>query len=719
MARIFKTLIPLSLATFFLWQWLEKDSTPKTENTNQSTRRGPTALAQGSADGSSRKSIDDPSDQRTPAVIPTEVVKENTETMPRNEEPARGEKPSHVPNEVMVVLPMDPITRKQLQHTATQNDRESFINERKRAYETALVQLKDRMETLQLPVEVVSFTSNVGLVHLRVKNNQMDSVLATLNAEGIRSEPNYIIKLGSQPAIQSSDYMFQTGYSFDNKGQVSGTPGHDSRIARAMDAATFRGNTKVAVLDTGVDINHADLNPYLCKNSGEIANNNIDDDGDGYRDNVYGYDFLNGDGNPQDDNGHGTHVAGIIGVAGNDPTGAGSYGKKICVMPLKFLGPDGSGSVSGAVEAINYAIAKGAQVLNHSWGGSVQSEALYQAIKDSYAHNMLHVAAAGNMGRNNDSGPVYPASYELPNIISVGASTPDDRKWSSSNYGARSVHLYAPGSFIFSTYIGNMYAWLSGTSQAAPHVAVAAAILLSVNPGINSLQVKDLILNSVDPVSHFSGKALTSGRLNAYAAVTTGANIAHEPLPVLDSRLENGHGANETSKQNAAACGTVDAVGALNSLKLKDILLHLIVWVAPLFCAAYLRMKHRRRPGAWSRHKNRYNFESNVKLRFEESTGITHLVEGKVANISMGGLGFHADRELELGQKVNVQLEVDQGRWVTLMAEVRWIKAVDGSERIGLEFMGLSRRTQKQIEALVAKLSLLEPTEISASSKAG
>lgn len=331
-------------------------------------------------------------------------------------------------------------------------------------------------------------------------------------------------------ATTSDDPSFSSLWGLNNTGQTGGTPDADIDAPEAWDLARGDGSVVVGVIDSGVDYNHPDLKPNLWKNPGETAGNGIDDDGNGYKDDVYGWDFYNTDADPMDDNGHGTHVAGTIAAAGNNAIGVVGVNWNAKVMALKFLGADGTGSLSGAVGAINYATKMrttygvNVRVTNNSWSGGGYSSSLYDAINKSGQAGMLFVAAAGNggsdgVGDDNDSSPSYPASYDLPNVIAVAATDHKDQLASFSNFGATSVDLAAPGVSILSTTRGGNYGHSSGTSMAAPHVAGAAALAWSYAPSAGYSTVRGAILNGVDAKTTLSNKVATGGRLNAYSAL--------------------------------------------------------------------------------------------------------------------------------------------------------------------------------------------------------
>jgi subtilisin family serine protease/subtilisin-like proprotein convertase family protein len=330
------------------------------------------------------------------------------------------------------------------------------------------------------------------------------------------AEPNYLVSINVVP----NDPSFSRLYGLNNTGQTGGTVDADIDAPEAWDNFTGSGNTIVAVIDTGVDYNHPDLAANIWTNPGEIPNNGLDDDSNGFVDDVHGYDFANNDGNPFDDNGHGTHVSGTIGAVGNNAIGVAGVIWDVQIMAVKFLDAGGGGTLADAVRAVNYAVANGALISNNSWGGGGFYQALYDAIANAGAQGHIFVAAAGNNSSNNDAFPAYPASYNLDNIIAVAATDDDDLLAYFSNYGATSVDLGAPGVDIYSTLPNNGYGYLSGTSMATPHVTGVVAMVRDLHPTWTVQQVKDQILGTVDPVASLAGKTVTGGRVNLYRAAT-------------------------------------------------------------------------------------------------------------------------------------------------------------------------------------------------------
>jgi subtilisin family serine protease len=299
--------------------------------------------------------------------------------------------------------------------------------------------------------------------------------------------------------------------------------------AHALDAWDVEAGdpaTVIAVVDTGADASHPDLDGNLWTNPGETPGNDEDDDGNGFTDDIYGWDFLSGDATPQDAHGHGTHVAGIAAAEWDNGLG-GSGACPECSLMILRAG-NGTFRSSDVIAAVRYAADNGADVINLSLGGPQWTKAERNALSYAIGKGSLVVAASGNDDRNNDTlwyrpsfvfGPSYPASYDLPGLISVAASKPDDTYAGFSNVGRDSVDLAAPGTNIFSTLPGGFGAE-SGTSMASPFVAGVAGLLRSANPAWTPVQTQNAILNGVDEGMP-AGRSLTNGRVNALASLTS------------------------------------------------------------------------------------------------------------------------------------------------------------------------------------------------------
>jgi large repetitive protein len=313
----------------------------------------------------------------------------------------------------------------------------------------------------------------------------------------------------------------------------------DMDLPEAWDITTGSPSVTAAVIDTGIDATHPDLASRVWSNPGETGSgretNGLDDDGDGFVDDAHGWDFVQDDNDPADENEHGTHVSGTIAAAGNNGTGITGVSWNSRIMPVRVLDANGSGTVADLISAYHYATARGVKVINLSLGGSGYSSAEANAI--SSAPDTLFVVAAGNGGSDQvgddvETTPEYPCAYPLPNVVCVAASNTSDGRPSFSNYGATSVDLAAPGEDILSTVPGNGYAYLSGTSMATPQVTGAAALILSARPSSTVAQVKEDLLAGVDQRAAFAGKTVTGGRLNANRSLLqAGATPPADPPP--------------------------------------------------------------------------------------------------------------------------------------------------------------------------------------------
>jgi subtilisin family serine protease len=336
-------------------------------------------------------------------------------------------------------------------------------------------------------------------------------------------EPNYEVEALS---LIPNDPMFNELWNMHNTGQTGGTADADIDAPEAWDITTLDGREViVAVIDTGVDYTHPDLAANMWVNEAEFNGTaGIDDDGNGYIDDIYGYDFANGDADPIDDAGHGSHVAGIIGAVGNNAEGVAGVCWNVKIMALKFLFSGGSGYTSDAVSCVQYATLMGAKVMSNSWGGGGYSSALEGAIRAAGRAGILFIASAGNdWGSDNDIYPHYPCSYGLDNVIAVLSTDHDDLLSEHSNYGLISVDLGAPGgdydNKVLSCYMDGGYHWTYGTSMAAPHVSGACASVWSASPKLSHMEVKDLIMRTVDPLPALSGLCVSGGRLNLHSAI--------------------------------------------------------------------------------------------------------------------------------------------------------------------------------------------------------
>jgi|GEM_PF-366881 len=376
-------------------------------------------------------------------------------------------------------------------------------------------------------------------------------------------EPDYVVFASLTP----NDPSFSSLWGMNNTGQSGGVGDADIDAPEAWDVARGSSAVVVGIIDTGIDHTHPDLAANMWLNAGEIPGNGIDDDGNGYIDDMRGWDFVSNDNDPADDHYHGTHCAGTIGAVGDNGIGVAGVCHTVRLMALKFLSGSGGGSTSDAIEAVLYATANHVTLTSNSWGGGGYSQTLKNAIDAAGTAGILFVAAAGNSGINTDLSASYPASYDSANIISVAASDNADVLASFTNYGATTVDLAAPGVSIYSTSPGGGYRTLSGTSMACPHVAGACALIKSARPAMNWSDIKSSLMNNVDGVAGMTGKVAANGRMNLARALI----IASEPYVTLtalqasDSGLQGGAGNNDgvlNSGEDITLAVTLKNVGA-------------------------------------------------------------------------------------------------------------------------------------------------------------
>jgi serine protease len=351
---------------------------------------------------------------------------------------------------------------------------------------------------------------------LHVRQGQMPLKIAALEANpNVRyAEPDYILQADASPSGPNDpDYSKLWGMKM-----ISANT--------AWDSTTGSSSVVVGVVDTGVDYTHPDLAANVWSSPSTI---------NGCAAGTHGYNAITGTCDPMDDNHHGTHVSGTIGAVGNNGIGVIGVSPTVRIMGLKFLDSGGSGTISGAVAATDWAVkAKQAgvnvRVLSNSWGGGGFSQALLDEINKAGANDILFVAAAGNNATSNDTTAAYPCSFHTANEICVAATDSHDSLASFSNYGAASVDLAAPGQGILSTVPGGGYDTFSGTSMATPHVSGAAALALST--GYQSVwTLKATILAAVDPLASLAGRVTTGGRLDVCKAIPACSGVAPPPPP--------------------------------------------------------------------------------------------------------------------------------------------------------------------------------------------
>ena len=350
------------------------------------------------------------------------------------------------------------------------------------------------------------------------------------------AEPDQLVHAQDLGALVD-DTLRGNLWGLDNDGQVvnglTGVAGVDVGVADAWTRTRGDADVLVGVLDTGVDTRHPDLAANVWHNPGEVASNGVDDDHNGFVDDVEGWDFRDDDASVFDDpsgDRHGTHVAGTIAAVGDNGRGIVGVAPGVRVLPLKFMGPDGAGWTSDAIAAIEYAAAVGVDVLNLSWGGPEASRALSEALG---APDAVVVAAAGNAGWDLDVSPVYPAALPHPNLLSVAAVDARGRLASFSNTGAVSVDVGAPGVSVLSTVPGGQYAWMAGTSMAAPHVSGVVALARSVAPDLSPADLVQAVVAAARPLASLAGRTRSGGMVDAGALVSD-LLPATPPTPTLE-----------------------------------------------------------------------------------------------------------------------------------------------------------------------------------------
>ena len=328
------------------------------------------------------------------------------------------------------------------------------------------------------------------------------------------AQPNFIYRLSATP----NDTSFGSLYGMQ---RIS--------APAAWDLSTGSANVVVANIDTGARYTHPDLAANMWRNPGETQNNGIDDDGNGFVDDYYGYDFFANDSDPMDEHGHGTHTAGTIGAVGNNNLGVTGVSWNVRLMTIKIYDARGDSTSAILINAYNYVrLMKNRgvniRVTNNSYGGCNEACGYDQATKDALDAlgdaGVLQVFAAGNNGRDIDAQPFYPASYTTPSILTVAASDQNDNRAGFSNFGATGVDVAAPGVSVLSTILSaSDYGSLSGTSMASPHTAGTAALLAAYNPNLSTASLKATLMNTVDRLPQWNNVIKTGGRVNAANAL--------------------------------------------------------------------------------------------------------------------------------------------------------------------------------------------------------
>lgn len=531
-------------------------------------------------------------------------------------------------------------------------------------------------------------------------------------------EPNYTyekfdVASGSNTA---SGYTRQTLLSYN---WVSPSSGSYSQFSQATVNSTQvttawsysasltdnPGKVIVAVVDSGLDSTHPVFKTVanggtgaLWENTAEIKGQpGVDDDGNGYVDDKNGWNFISNTPNYADDNNHGTHVSGIVVGAGLNIFASPLDESKILIMPLKFLGADGSGSTANAIKAINYAVNNGAQIINNSWGGSNYSQALADAMAYAYDHQVLVVSAAGNYASNNDSISMYPANYSVPSNLAV-ASTTGNSLSSFSNFGVSTVAVGSPGEDILSTVPGGTFNYMSGTSMATPFVAGIAALSLREDPALTGFQLKQKVMETVDSLSQLNGKVATSGRVNSASlikSVQATVGIASYQPDYKASRAPA-----SDSAGGAAGCGLVknalhDGPGSGGSNPTAGVVVGLLM--LPMMAWVVLRQRAMANDPKNQRRHERFKMSSQISVKI----GDRELV-GAMNTISQGGLSFNTDQALEKGGIITMRIQSPDGHeMIEVQGQVVWSEA---NQSYGVQFANARQGTLAMIQQWTSDL---------------
>jgi subtilisin family serine protease len=425
-----------------------------------------------------------------------------------------------------------------------------------------------------------SFGVSYGIVEVTTESFNSFKSLSTSQNIGI-IEPNIeyrIIGLENK----SEDPQFGELWGLNNTGAEGGVVGADINVLNAWKISKGSKDITIAVIDTGIDYNHEDLKDNIWVNEKEqngVAG--VDDDGNGFIDDIHGYDFTRNSGNSMDDNGHGTHCAGTIGAVHNS-IGVAGVMKDVRLMGLKFLTSSGGGSLENAIKAIDYATQMGVDIMSNSWGGGGYSKLLEKAIQNASDAGIVFIAAAGNARNDNDRRAAYPASYDIDNVISVAAHDRKDSASSFTSYGQTTVDIFAPGTDILSTIIGDKYKKYSGTSMATPHVSGIVGLFLAKNGKTQPKDIRELMVSTAVKSPAYIGKVASDGRINAFDFISKKKPAdPGEWKSVAGVSWESDHPISywdqdefsikvDGAKQIRAVFGRIDMGSTSNSIKVLD-----------------------------------------------------------------------------------------------------------------------------------------------------
>lgn len=517
--------------------------------------------------------------------------------------------------------------------------------------------------------------TGMNMYHFKVgKGQSVEQTVADLRKDAavLYAEPNYIFNKSSDTGMHQSFSAAEIqSASVDNSAQAvymaTGAPIGVQNLWSTSSVPAVK--PIVAVIDTGLDTTHfvIEQSGALWRNPNEIAGNGIDDDGNGYVDDLHGWNFVDNNGSMYDDDGHGTHVAGVILSVDQNIYTTPLRASKVQIMPLKFLNGNGVGTTSNAIRAVYYAVNNGAKVLNNSWGGPTYSAALHEAVAYTYSQGAIFIAAAGNNGTNNDAAPMYPASYDVPNVVSIAATTDYDYLASFSNYGVSTVDLGSPGVYILSLIPNDSFGTSSGTSMATPFVAGTAAQMKVESASMSGYQMKTILLSQKASVNQLNGKISTAGRLNSQSAVNyakTASLDASQPAYTLTYQADRQLA---SSIAGGGGCGTVSKMGQDTNSNPWNAGVVVLLVLAPLAVLFVMRM---RAPANRRKHE-RFKINSDVRI----SVGDRELV-GSVSTISLGGAQINTEAMLQDGGVVTLTISSPDGvDKVEVAGRVVWSEA--------------------------------------------
>ena len=592
---------------------------------------------------------------------------------------AHGQNPRYVPGEIIVKLKGD-------SHAGVSG--QSFLG---KAQGAKGLQLRGAFKRM-------------GVYHFALKPNQkVEDAVAEMKADPDveYAEPNYIFSKATVGGVVKSFSMEEVSTMASASSGSYLATGAPIQVTNTWSTIVHNSVPVVAVIDTGLDTSHAVFSTTgaVWQNQGEIPNNGKDDDGNGYVDDVHGWNFISNSGTMLDDDGHGTHVSGIILGVTQDIYTPPYPAATIRIMPIKFLDSSGYGKTSDAIRAIYYAVNNGATVINNSWGGNSYSAALHESISYAYNAGVIFVAAAGNNGANNDSSPMYPASYDVPNIISVAATTDIDSLAYFSNYGRSTVHLASPGVFILSTLPGG-YGSMSGTSMATPFVSGLASLMKAVKPNLLGYQAKQLVMGNTDGVSSLNSKVVSEGRMDVYKTIqaTKAASVDNSQPSYTYTNADR----NLSSSIAASGCGIVSKMidkgqggmgGGGSVPESWSIFMLLALFALPMIIYNILRKKSPQD----KRQYDRFKINSEVKVM----VGGRELI-GSVSTISLGGVQLNTNAMLENGGIVSMVIRSPDGKdQIAVEGRVVWSEA---QKAYGVQFAQTSQATHERIGAWTKSL---------------